>query len=123
MLGLGNVLLFLLHGRLPWQGVYATSIEAKLKRLGEMKEGKAMQNLLASSPPEFAEYFAHCRSLKMEDKPDYDLLRGIFRNRMKKDGWEYDWDFDWASKGKGTLIPEEYELNSRDQDSEEYLMF
>ncbi|KAG1887625.1 hypothetical protein F4604DRAFT_1717852 [Suillus subluteus] len=34
---LGNMLLFLLHGRLPWQGVYSPSLEAKLLRMGEMK--------------------------------------------------------------------------------------
>ncbi|KAG2145176.1 kinase-like domain-containing protein [Suillus clintonianus] len=112
---LGNVLLFLLHGRLPWQGVYSPSIEAKLLRMGEMKAGSAFRDLLARSPMEFTTYFDHCRGLKFEDKPDYTLLRLLFSQIMDKEGCTENSSFDWedGNSRKGLLLPEEYKLDVR----------
>ncbi|KAF9219687.1 kinase-like protein [Gyrodon lividus] len=91
---LGNVLLFILHGRLPWQGIYAPNIEAKLLRIGGMKAGLVFRELLARSPPEFTRYFDHCRGLKFEEKPDYSLLRQVFQEWMTREGWTDDGCFD-----------------------------
>jgi casein kinase 1 len=113
---LGNVLLYLLHGKLPWQGIYAPSKEAKWRRMGEMKAGSAaFRDLLARSPAEFTTYFDHCRSLKFEEKPNYALLRQLFSQIMEREGWTVDTRFDPlnGSSGKGTLVPEEYQLDVR----------
>ncbi|KAG1839141.1 hypothetical protein DFJ58DRAFT_859919 [Suillus subalutaceus] len=112
---LGNVLLYLLHGRLPWQGIYAPSKDAKLRRMGEMKAGSAFRDLLARSPAEFTTYFDHCRGLKFEEKPIYALLRQLFSQMMEREGWTGDTRFDPldGSSGKGTLVPEEYKLDVR----------
>ncbi|OCH90134.1 kinase-like protein [Obba rivulosa] len=109
---LGTTLLALLHGRLPWQDIYSPSIEAKMWRMGEMKAGYAMHELLSRSPPEFTWLFAHSRSLAFEDKPNYEMIRGLFLHRMRYEEWENDGLFDWADcrfLKKGTLIPEEYQ--------------
>ncbi len=113
MLALGHTLLFLLKGRLPWQGIYAPSIDWKLVRMGEMKSGRALRDLLSTTPPEFTAYFDHCLALAFEAKPDYSFLKKIFRERMEREGWDYDWKFDWIDGRlleKGTLIHEEYAL-------------
>ncbi|KAG1849705.1 hypothetical protein DFJ58DRAFT_794829 [Suillus subalutaceus] len=81
---LGNVLLFLLHGRLPWQGVYSPSLEAKLLRMGEMKAGSAFRDLLTRSPVEFTTYFDHCRGLKQ-----------LFNQILVTEGWTENSRFDW----------------------------
>ncbi|KAG1841823.1 hypothetical protein DFJ58DRAFT_807718 [Suillus subalutaceus] len=104
---LGNVLLFLLHGRLPWQGVYSPSLEAKLLRMGEMKAGSAFRDLLTRSPVEFTTYFDHCRGLKFEDKPNYLLLRQTGGRKNSRFDWE-----DGSSR-KGVLLPDEYKLDIR----------
>ncbi|KAG1748029.1 kinase-like protein [Suillus occidentalis] len=112
---LGNVLLFLLHGCLPWQGVYSQSLEAKLLRMGEMKAGSAFRDLLARSPVEFTTYFDHCRGLKFEDKPSYLLLRQLLGQVLVKEGWTENTRFDWedGSSHKGVLLPQEYKLDIR----------
>ncbi|KAG1815101.1 uncharacterized protein BJ212DRAFT_1273475 [Suillus subaureus] len=71
---LGNVLLYLLHGCLPWQGRYAPSKGAKLLRMLKTKAGSALRDLLARSPVEFTTYFDHCHGLEFKEKPDYTLL-------------------------------------------------
>lgn len=113
---LGNVLLYLLHGRLPWERIYAPSKEAHLRRIGEMKAGSAaFRDLLARSPAEFTTYFDHCRGLKFEEKPNYVLLRQLFSQIMEREGWTGDTRFDPldGSSDKGTLVPEEYKLDVR----------
>ena len=70
--------------------------------------------LLARSPPEFTAYHAHCTSLTYGQKPDYAMLRGLFRERMREEGWGADSQFDWINGSeleKGTLLPEEYVLD------------
>ncbi|KAF9475736.1 putative casein kinase [Pholiota conissans] len=114
MEGIGNVLLYLLHGQLPWQGIFAPDIAAKMLRIGEMKRGKAFDDFLAQYPSAFSLFFKHCRSLKFEDKPDYEYLRSLFREAMAKNGWDYDWEYEWWKPGeRGTLIPDEYKLEMR----------
>ncbi|KAG1741524.1 kinase-like domain-containing protein [Suillus paluster] len=107
---LGNVLLYLLHGHLPWQGIYPPSVEAKLLRIGEMKAGSAFRDLLARSSTEFTTYFDHCRGLKSEEKPSYALLRQLFSQITDREGGMGDTRFDQAdeSSRKGTLVPDEY---------------
>lgn len=83
-----------------------------MKRIGEMKAGKAMHDLLEASPEEFRRYFDHVRNLKFEEEPDYQHLRDIFRSRMGKECWAYDNKFDWLGGSEsGTLIPEEYRFD------------
>lgn len=45
---------------------------------------------------EFATYLNYTRSLRFEDKPDYSYLRQIFRNLFHREGYTYDYIFDWT---------------------------
>lgn len=109
---IGNVLLYFLHGELPWQGIYAPSVKDKLQRLGIMKSGKAMNELLDRSPALFSDYYRHCRSLAFEAEPDYVYLRTLFRKGLEVCEEYGEAPYDWL-KGGGTLIPEEYEFDER----------
>ncbi|KAI0355891.1 casein kinase [Trametes cingulata] len=112
------VLLELLHGRLPWNYVRLDP-DAGARRdepIIAMKAGHVLRDLISRSPREFAEYHVHCSALVFGQEPDYDLLRSLFRKRLKAEGWECDWRFDWmdgASLEQGTLIPEEYVADMR----------
>lgn len=46
-------------------------------------------------PAEFATYLNFCRSLRFDDKPDYSYLRQLFRNLFHRQGFSYDYVFDW----------------------------
>ncbi|KZV70170.1 kinase-like protein [Peniophora sp. CONT] len=113
---LGHMLLYLLHGRLPWQGVFAPSLEAKIQRMGEMKTPKnpAMIELLAHSPAGLSELLEHAHRLEFAQKPDYALLRALLERAMQEYGWVCDGGFDWVrpefGSWKGTLLPWEYKF-------------
>ena len=44
---------------------------------------------------EFATYLNFCRSLRFDDKPDYSYLRQLYRNLFHRQGFTYDYVFDW----------------------------
>ena len=111
------VLLEFCCGDLPWQGIYAPTFKAKLQRTREMKAGRALRDFVASEcPQELKAYYSYYTHLMFTEKPDYAYLRGLFMDRMKHEGWESDAQFDWVDPSlleKGTLIPEEYVVDSR----------
>ena len=38
----------------------------------------------------------YCRSLKFEEKPDYNHLRRMFKDLFNRMGYEYDYNYDWT---------------------------
>lgn len=45
---------------------------------------------------EFITYLNYCRSLRFEDRPDYSYLRRLFKDLFFRDGYQYDFIFDWT---------------------------
>ncbi len=52
--------------------------------------------LVRAFPNEFAIYLNYCRSLRFDDKPDYSYLRKLFRDLFVREGFQYDYVFDWS---------------------------
>nr|GMD26941.1 casein kinase I-like [Ipomoea batatas] len=52
--------------------------------------------LCKSHPSEFISYFHYCRSLRFEDKPDYSYLKRLFRDLFIREGYQFDYVFDWT---------------------------
>ena len=82
-----------------------------------MKAGHALRDFVASQcPQELKAYYSYYTGLGFTEEPDYAFLRRLFADRMKREGWENDARFDWMDPSlleKGTLIPEEYVVDSR----------
>lgn len=47
-------------------------------------------------PNEFHIYLNYTRSLRFDDKPDYSYLRKLFRDLFIREGYHYDYVFDWT---------------------------
>lgn len=56
---------------------------------------KVLVLLFLFATAEFATYLNFCRSLRFDDKPDYSYLRQLFRNLFHRQGFSYDYVFDW----------------------------
>ena len=55
-----------------------------------------LQMLCKGFPSEFATYLNYCRSLRFDEKPDYAYCRKLFRDLFVREGYIYDYVFDWT---------------------------
>ncbi len=96
MESLGYVMLYFCRGSLPWQGLKAATKKQKYDRIMEKKMTTPTEILCRGFPNEFAIYLNYTRSLRFDDKPDYSYLRKIFRDLFVREGFQYDYVFDWT---------------------------
>ncbi|CAI0464776.1 unnamed protein product [Linum tenue] len=81
---------------LPWQGLKAGTKKQKYDKISEKKMLTPIEVLCKSYPSEFTSYFHYCRSLRFEDKPDYAYLKRLFRDLFVREGYQFDYIFDWT---------------------------
>ncbi|RLN24782.1 casein kinase I [Panicum miliaceum] len=93
---LGYVLMYFLKGSLPWQGLKAGTKKQKYEKISERKIATSVDALCRGYPTEFASYFHYCRSLRFEDTPDYLFLKRLFRDLFIREGFQFDYVFDWT---------------------------
>ncbi|CAL4959164.1 unnamed protein product [Urochloa decumbens] len=93
---LGYVLLYFLRGNLPWQGLKAATKTQKYDKICEKKISTPIEVLCKSCPVEFASYFHYCHSLTFDQRPDYAFVKRLFRDLFTRQGYEFDYVFDWT---------------------------
>ncbi|KAK9367732.1 kinase-like domain-containing protein [Lipomyces kononenkoae] len=93
---LGYVLMYFCRGSLPWQGLKAATKKQKYDRIMEKKMTTPAEILCRGFPAEFSLYLNYTRSLRFDDKPDYTYLRKLFRDLFIREGFQYDYVFDWT---------------------------
>ncbi|EAR92033.1 casein kinase (macronuclear) [Tetrahymena thermophila SB210] len=104
---LGYVIMYFLRGILPWQNLKAEGKKDKYERIMEKKMQTPVEVLCKGFPTEFATYLQYCKNLRFEDKPDYSHCRQLFKQVMTRNGWDYDFEWDWkdlVKKGNSASI-------------------
>ncbi|OMJ85728.1 hypothetical protein SteCoe_12924 [Stentor coeruleus] len=94
---------YLLLGGLPWQGVSAQTKQEKCMKILEKKKNAIMDNSYKDLPQEFTMFFSYCRNLKFEEKPDYAYLKTLLKDALAKEGFNYDFIFDWTIQNYSTI--------------------
>mmetsp|Transcript_3530 Transcript_3530/g.5874 ORF Transcript_3530/g.5874 Transcript_3530/m.5874 type:complete len:129 (-) Transcript_3530:10-396(-) len=84
------------RGSLPWQGLKAQSKNDKYRQIMEKKVSVPAEVLCRQFPSEFVTYLNYCRSLRFEDRPDYGYLRRLLKDLFFREGFQYDFVFDWT---------------------------
>ena len=92
---IGYLLMFLLLGRLPWQGKVSHSNVNEYYKILEIKKETNPEELCQGLSKQFEEYLKYTRNLEYESEPDYDYLRNLFLSVLKKDGYDFDYYYDW----------------------------
>ncbi|PHT39053.1 Casein kinase I isoform epsilon [Capsicum baccatum] len=93
---LGYVLMYFLRGSLPWQGLKTGNKKQKSDMISEKMMRTPIEVLCKSYPSEFISYFYYCRSLRFDGEPDYSYLKRLFRDLLIKEGYQFDYVFDWT---------------------------
>ena len=98
---IGYMLIYFLKGVLPWQGL--KNGNEKYTRIMEKKLQIPTEILCYGLPDEITYYIKYCKSLRFEDRPDYDYLRGLFIKLLgtcnsvyglTKEMLKFDWCFE-----------------------------
>lgn len=82
--------MYFLRGKLPWQGLRAKSKKEKYAAILQKKAETPLRVLCQGFPSQMEEYLRYCRSLDFEARPDYNYLRGLFREVLVKRGLQDD---------------------------------
>jgi len=98
MESLGYIWIYLLKGRLPWQGLRSTDQHSKLDLIAQTKCQTPLDVLCEGLPEEFLVYMNYVRNLRHLEMPDHAKVREFFRTLAANMDFEYDWKFDWSSK-------------------------
>lgn len=98
MESLGYVLMYFLRGKLPWQGLRAKSKKEKYAAILQKKAETPLRSLCAGFPSQMEDYLRYCRNLEFEARPDYNYLRGLFREVLVKNNMTNDTEYDWIKR-------------------------
>jgi serine/threonine protein kinase len=87
------------QGSLPWR---------KLKdkeEVGKFKKSYDHTQLLKHLPANFKEFLSHIQGLRYVDKPDYNMLREICEDALRKRGIAHDDPYDWEKSSETSNTP------------------
>ena len=94
----GYVLMYLLRGELPWQGMKGKTKEERYKNIRQKKIETKSYDLCKGYPNELQTYIEYTRNLEYTEQPDYDMLRKLFNSIMKREKYKLDYIYDWTTK-------------------------
>ena len=94
------VLIYFMKKKLPWQNVLGKNQKEKYKKILEKKLTVPIEVLCRDIPKEFLTILEYSRSLRYDERPDYDFLKGILKELLFSVYYE-DFVFDWIENPKG----------------------
>lgn len=76
---LSYILVYLINGRLPWQGL-AEKGESVWDEVHKVKKATPIAEFCGFAQAEFREFVSYCRGLEFTERPDYRGWRKTFRD-------------------------------------------
>jgi serine/threonine protein kinase len=93
---LSYILIYFALGRLPWQGVKASTRKELHSMIMKKKNNVPIEILCQGLPEEFETLLLYSRSLDFHEKPEYNCLSLLFRKLFLRKGYSKDYLFDWT---------------------------
>jgi casein kinase 1 len=90
------VLIYFFQGHLPWMGLNIENQKQKHQAISERKIVTPVEVLCHGLPPEFGAFLTAVRRLDFTDTPDYEGYRRSFRDLFIREGYVYDYSYDWT---------------------------
>ena len=117
---LGYMMVYLLKGRLPWQGMINSNPKKKYDRIKKVKIETKLTSLCEGLPEEIIKFIQYARDMGFEDKPNYSYLRGLLRKIATKNGLKMDPNkFDWIVNEKKEKEKEEQKEEEEEKEKED----
>uniref|UniRef100_A0A4W5LU80 non-specific serine/threonine protein kinase n=1 Tax=Hucho hucho TaxID=62062 RepID=A0A4W5LU80_9TELE len=103
LVALGYMFMYFLRGSLPWQGLKADTLKERYEKIRDTKSATPIE-VLCENFPEMATYMRDVVSLDFSEKPDYNDLRKLFTDLFDRNGYVFDYEYDWVGKPLPTPI-------------------
>ena len=106
------MLIYLLKGKLPWQGLVAKRKEDKYLKVLEKKRELTPKELCMGLPTQIEKFLIYVKSLEYEEKPNYEFMVHLleecfndYKTQLRDDDVNEDkpFVFDWLKKSKKCL--------------------
>jgi len=98
---IGYLLVYLVKGSLPWQGLKIGQNDDRYKMISKKKKKTKVEDLCSGIHQNFQKYIEYCKGLKFDEEPKYDylisLLIEVLESRTFKCNFDYDWNKDVRS--------------------------
>ena len=95
---IGYIIMYFIRGSLPWQGLKINKKEDRYKKICEKKKSTSAKDLCSGFPSEFEKFVSYTRNLEFTEVPDYNYLRDLLKNVIKKSGSTIDFFYDWCTQ-------------------------
>ena len=95
---IGYIIMYFIRGSLPWQGLKVNNKDERYKKIGEKKRDTSAKDLCSGFPSEFETFVSYTRNLEFTEVPDYNYLRNLLKNIIKKSSSTIDFYYDWCTK-------------------------
>jgi serine/threonine protein kinase len=92
---IGYMLIYFLKGKLPWQGLTASTKAKRSKQIYQIKKDTTLDVLCDGIPKEFLLYMKYCTNLKFNQTPNYEVLRNLFISLFNMCNYDLDYIYDW----------------------------
>ncbi|EAX94654.1 CK1 family protein kinase [Trichomonas vaginalis G3] len=83
------VLVYLLKGKLPWQGIKAKTKKEKYEHIAQKKFATNAEMLCEGLPQEFIAFVNEARKLDFTERPNYEKYREMFKNLILKEDYAF----------------------------------
>lgn len=93
MESLGHMLIYMAKGRLPWQGLPKKEGISSADLIQEKKMTTKIEDLCEGLPECFGQYLEYTRNMDFKQRPDYEYLKGLFR--QSAEDHDIDLMLDW----------------------------
>ncbi|KAJ7415749.1 Casein kinase I isoform gamma-3 [Willisornis vidua] len=87
-----------------WKRKLADTLKERYQKIGDTKRATPIEVLCENFPEEMATYLRYVRRLDFFEKPDYDYLRKLFTDLLDREGYMFDYEYDWIGKQLPTPV-------------------
>ena len=89
------ILIYFLKGSLPWQNLTGNTKKDKYDEIMKKKMEVSTDVLCSGIPQEFKYFLDEVKKIGFTETPHYSLYREVFRELFIREGYSYDYIFDW----------------------------
>ena len=90
------VLIYLLKGKLPWQGLPMKKVDERYVKIYEKKKSVSPLELCIGFPKQFEEFVTYTRKLGYKEDPNYEYLQQLMKDVLKEKGYSFDYYTEWS---------------------------